>query len=457
MSVAKVPLSARSHIESLDAGLCSVEGAAEVISDIRARRNVTKLILGHNELGDAGCELLFGFLSTEKGRQYPISEISLNSNGIGDGGLRAIIEYLRENTSLKELFLQNNAFSADPDVATAFAEALNTSQLETLSLTTNTALADEFIARFLPVLDAPHLQEMQLSVLGLTHASAPHIVEYISSPRCRLRALRANGNRLGLRGARTIVRAIHRHNFTLAKLEMYANGLADADPDASGETSASDDEGALRAGDAIWQDSEKELARALQRNRHLREATEREALSLLKYARAVLLKPRSVRSPSASRALVPCTRSGLFSSISLAEPPLLPFRFTSLPIELQLYILSFLAPTLSSAQRIRIYTYASSQATLPPLLPSLTSRGNLPDPTTLPFGGVPMGVGMMLRKRRGYASGCDGVVTGSKPATPGSGRKAEERARWLTMMRCDAFELEEDGDWSEADVLALGV
>ncbi|TFY54920.1 hypothetical protein EVJ58_g8575 [Rhodofomes roseus] len=424
MSVAKVPLSARSHIESLDAGLCSVEGAAEVISDIRARRNVTKLILGHNELGDAGCELLFGFLSTEKGRQYPISEISLNSNGIGDGGLRAIIEYLRENTSLKELFLQNNAFSADPDVATAFAEALNTSQLETLSLTTNTALADEFIARFLPVLDAPHLQEMQLSVLGLTHASAPSIVEYISSPRCRLRALRANGNRLGLRGARTIVRAIHRHNFTLAKAR---------------------------------DDSEKELARALQRNRHLREATEREALSLLKYARAVLLKPRSVRAPSASRALVPCTRGGLFSSISLAEPPLLPFRFTSLPIELQLYILSFLAPTLSSAQRIRIYTYASSQATLPPLLPSLSSRGNLPDPTTLPFGGVPMGVGMMLRKRRGYASGCDGVVTGSKPATPGSGRKAEERARWLTMMRCDAFELEEDGDWSEADVLALGV
>lgn len=79
----------------------------EVISDIRARRNVTKLILGHNELGDAGCEVLFGFLSSDKGRQYPITEISLNSNGIGNRGLQAIIKYVQDNIHLKELFLQN--------------------------------------------------------------------------------------------------------------------------------------------------------------------------------------------------------------------------------------------------------------------------------------------------------------------------------------------------------------
>lgn len=272
-------------------------------------------------------------------------------------------------------------------------------------------------------------------------------MDYLSSARCRLRALRANGNRLGLRGARAIVRAIHRHNFTLGKLELYANGLADPDPDESGETSASDDEG-TRSGRALWQDSERELARALQRNRLLREDTEREALSLLRYARAVLLRPRNPTTFSASRALVPL-------GITIAEyPPALPFRFTSLPTELQLHILSFLAPTLSTAQRIRIYAYASSAATLPPLLPTLTSRGNLPDPSTLPFNGVPMGVGMLLRKRKGFASN-DGVVTGSKYVAPGGGRKAEERARWLVMMRCDAFELEEDGNWGGADALAL--
>ena len=72
-----------------------------------ARRSVTKLILGHNYLGDEGCEELFGFLSSEAGRKYKIGEISLNSNGIGNRGLLAISRYLRDNTTLKELFLQN--------------------------------------------------------------------------------------------------------------------------------------------------------------------------------------------------------------------------------------------------------------------------------------------------------------------------------------------------------------
>lgn len=82
-------------------------GAREVIAAIKSRRLVTKLILGHNELGDDGCQTLFGFLSTEQGRRYHISEISLNSNRIGDRGLQAISEYLRDNSTLRELFLQN--------------------------------------------------------------------------------------------------------------------------------------------------------------------------------------------------------------------------------------------------------------------------------------------------------------------------------------------------------------
>lgn len=72
-----------------------------------SRRSVTKLILGHNTLGDEGCEELFGFLSSEAGRKYKIAEISLNSNHIGNRGLLAISRYLQDNTTLKELFLQN--------------------------------------------------------------------------------------------------------------------------------------------------------------------------------------------------------------------------------------------------------------------------------------------------------------------------------------------------------------
>ena len=131
----KVSLASRSHIESMDAGLSSVlgmdisalheklthslicgmwrmnVGAQEVIKQILARRSVTKLILGHNDLGDSGCEELFGFLNSDAGRNYKITHISLNSNGIGNRGLLAISRYLRDNTSLKELFLQNVSFT----------------------------------------------------------------------------------------------------------------------------------------------------------------------------------------------------------------------------------------------------------------------------------------------------------------------------------------------------------
>ena len=74
---------------------------------IQSRRTVTKLILGHNDLGDDGCRELFRYLCSDDGRRFRISEISLNSNGIGDKGLLAISEYLRNNQNLRELFLQN--------------------------------------------------------------------------------------------------------------------------------------------------------------------------------------------------------------------------------------------------------------------------------------------------------------------------------------------------------------
>lgn len=451
MSAAKVPLSSRSHIESLDAGLSSVNGAREVITQIRSRQLVTKLILGHNELGDDGCETLFRFLHSPQGRGYPVAEISLNSNGIGDRGLLAISEYLKDNVTLKELFLQNNAFAGEPEVVAAFVEALNTSRLETLSLTTNQALGDTFAAQFFPVLDALFLREIQLSVMGLTYHSAPHIIEYLSSSRCRLSTLRVNGNRLGIRGGRGIVRALQRHNFTLTKLEMYANGIADAD--ASSETTGSDDDG---AGTMMWSDKQKELDRLLTRNMHLKRATGREALSLLRYARAVLLRPSNDGTgtgASACMALVP-SRSPMDSLLSaiaapyVLSPPEPAFPFQRLPTELQLHTLSFLAPTLSSAQRIRIYTYAASPSTLPPLLPTLFSRENVPDLSTMPLGGIGVGVGMLLRKRVGVSSRAGFGALDGKDGEGAASRKDEERARWLTLMRCNAFELEEDGMWS---------
>ncbi|KAH9923021.1 RNI-like protein [Amylocystis lapponica] len=385
-------LSTRGHIESLDAGLTSRKGAREVIAAISARRFVTKLILGHNELGDEGCEVLL-LPPLGAGAQVSNSEIGLNSNRIGDRGLLAISLYLRDNTTLRELFLQNNAFTGNADVTRAFALALNSSHLETLSLTTNPQLSDRFLAEFLPALDTPYLANVQLSVLGLTPLSGPHIAAYIASPRCRLHTLHATATA----------------SACAPRARSSARSRA-ATSRCSSSSSSSDDSGARRA---PWQASEQELRRVLQRNAHLKRATERDALALLRHARAALLRP---------------------ASRSCAAPG--GFPFARLPTELQLHVLSFVAPLLSAAQRIRVCAYAAARATLPPL----SSAAGLGFPVSMPGGWVAgWGVPSVGMRRRGSGAGAEG--SGGVGANS-SGWREQERTRWLALMRCNAFELD---------------
>jgi Leucine Rich repeat len=95
-------------------------GAEELISMIKARRTVHRLVLGHNELGDDGCVALFTFLAgSSDGRKYHIAYISLNANEIGERGLLAIAEYLKDNQHLKHLLLQNVCMSSIRSTATS--------------------------------------------------------------------------------------------------------------------------------------------------------------------------------------------------------------------------------------------------------------------------------------------------------------------------------------------------
>jgi Leucine Rich repeat len=114
------------YLDQHDAGLNGVQGAEAIVKVLRMRRSVHHLILGHNELGDAGCVALFDYLRSEEGRMHNLLEISLNMNSIGDAGLWAIaryrvfanffmkcwrlfcdLRYLETNESLTALFLQN--------------------------------------------------------------------------------------------------------------------------------------------------------------------------------------------------------------------------------------------------------------------------------------------------------------------------------------------------------------
>ncbi|KAF8633165.1 hypothetical protein AX17_004666 [Amanita inopinata Kibby_2008] len=377
MSKARSPrtsVSGNEYIYQFDAGLYSIQGALEIISAISSRRGVRKLILGHNELGNAGCITLFEFLSSPAGRSYEIKEISLNSNNVGGPGLEAIAMYVKGNKNLKELFLQTNEFTGDPAIARVLADAINSSQLETLSLTSNHRMSDAFIEEFLPLLTSAYLRELHLSAMNITARSVPHLKAYVSSKRCKLCVLKCNGNSLGYRAMRSLIQAVEQYNYTLTILELHSNHLMDIH---SSNDNMSDEE--LRSVNAtdVWKECSILIKKIVTRNEHLKRETERQALQLLRYARAVLLhlgsdtaildcalEPgRRNRSPSD-------TNRFTNALVKQADLPSLPFR--NLPVEVQQHILSFLTPILSPAQRINIYRYAATPKTLPPLLPRLS-------------------------------------------------------------------------------------
>lgn len=82
-------------------------GADEVIAEIKKRKPMMGLILGHNRLQDDGCVRLFEYLCSEERLHDHVQDITLNNTQLGDQGLLAVAKYLRNNKGLKELQLQN--------------------------------------------------------------------------------------------------------------------------------------------------------------------------------------------------------------------------------------------------------------------------------------------------------------------------------------------------------------
>ncbi|TFK49021.1 RNI-like protein [Heliocybe sulcata] len=375
---AAIPLANRSIVDCANKRLRAVEGARDIIRDISSRRIVTKLILGHNFLADEGCVALFDFLCTPDVKKYKIQEISLNSNGIGDRGLLAIANYLRENQNLKSLFLQNNAFHGDPETITIFTEAVNSSCLDTLSLASNTLLSDPFISQFLPTLDARKLRELHLSMMDMTSLSTDPLIHFLSSHRCRLRTLKLNGNNLGTRSVTRIIRAVTMYNYNMTRLEMSANYSFDPDEN---ELDSFAERPAM----------EKELKRAMDRNEFLARMRQKDALFLLATSRRLLLRSRRSESDTATAQPSPNPKA---------------FPFQSLPTELQLHILSRATPRLSNAQRLRVFAYAADPSTLPPS--GVSQFTCIPDPGSLPFStglgtcasGTCLGAGNSLQCRK---------------------------------------------------------
>lgn len=221
----------------------------------------------------------------------------------------------------------------------------------------------------------------------LTCADARPLASYLSTPGCTLVELTANANLLGSCGVLSIVCALRR-NYRIQQVKLFANDLNDEaehdhkDEDGRGEDESIPDDDIL--GLHEWVDAAETLASygcasscglqipgassALQsiigRNIVLRHAARCDSLLLFKWSRVLLMRGGSAQAQLSDASFVPL--------VDAPEP--VRASFLALPTELKLYIISLLAPMLSTAQSSRVLQYATETRTLPAVEPSLPTR-----------------------------------------------------------------------------------
>ena len=181
----------------------------------------------------------------------------------------------------------------------------------------------------------------------MTRAIVPTLADYVRSTRCRLERLQCNANSLTLGGAGRIVSAIE-ENYSLRNVRLDDLHIGDL-------------AAAVAAEDRTigWQGCKQALSAVLQRNSVHVARIKDESLALLRYSRALFL-----RSGTAG------VKNGVqkFPSLSLhsrnSQSFDAPSPFFDLPAELQQDIISYLAPSLSHQQRMRIVCFAADITTL---------------------------------------------------------------------------------------------
>ena len=260
--------------------------------------------------------------------------------------------------------------------------------LSCLNLSSNPLSSEFKQALFSSLASLTSLRVLFLNMTGLNKTDAGALAAYIGE--CRLTRFHASANNMGYSGLKKILNAVERC-WTLEKVEMYANDIGD-----SGDGSDDETHDGNRDSESRLLHLEQKLGSILSRNEYSKSAVRGQAFELLRYSRILLLNRHSYhdRSRSELDLLVqlveqeaPHQSSCMHNhkceclptfhtphSRTHSPVPIYPlhasnphFPFTRLPIEIQLNILSLLAPILSSSQQIRIFEHAIDKATLPDL------------------------------------------------------------------------------------------
>ncbi|KAF8804135.1 RNI-like protein [Phlegmacium glaucopus] len=393
---------------------------------------LTNISLDGVRLGNMGFSALVGWLECLKQRQQMNMSISPSKPPDGIRGLSLQRNYIEGTSDLALLFVSALAFhKIEPPYIF--------SSLSYLNLSSN-PLSLEFKQALFPSLASlPSLRVLSLTMTGLNQTDTSALAAYIG--RCRLTDFNASANNIGYSGLKKILKAMRRC-WTLEKVYMYGNDVGDeggieheSSDEYEGWSSGNPDLSATGISGSRWRLLERKLQRILSRNLYLKRTVRDQAFELLRCSRLLLLNQHSDHGQSHSeldllgelvekevphhpRCIDNCECLPTFHhshSKTSSSVPMDPhhasnshFPFARLPIEIQLIILSQLAPILSSSQQIRIFEHAVDKTTLPDLSLRLPSNGD----------------------------GARYSVHAGGPFAP----TATERERWLEVVGCDAYD-----------------
>eukprot|EP00899_Mesostigma_viride_P009369 jgi/Mesvir1/18433/Mv14298-RA.4 len=170
------------------------------------RRQIRRLDLGDNDLGDAGIEVLASAI----GKDAPLISVHLNGNAISKHGVAALADAFSHNATLQKLDLRGNALLGDKGAqALASGLALNTT-LEQLDLS-NCSISNAGALHITCALQSNHssaLTSIQLSYNRLGDAAARSLSKLVAAEDCPLRFLRLIGCEIGDVGAVALAHAL---------------------------------------------------------------------------------------------------------------------------------------------------------------------------------------------------------------------------------------------------------
>ncbi|KJA16063.1 hypothetical protein HYPSUDRAFT_58460 [Hypholoma sublateritium FD-334 SS-4] len=430
-----------------EAGILGI--GRDCINYLRSSPTQRLCAISHTPLFDDGCEVLFRWLTAgdDVSSQQVLTALQNDIEGTAD-----IAEALISSLQIPSLPIAQ------------------TSALSALVLSNN-PLSPAFKSTLFALLpNLPSLRLLHLSMTNITPVDALALAAYISDERCQLAELHANANTMGYAGARAVVCAVSRC-WTMERVDLYSNATEDPAVDAADDGQDQDYSrlalhevvslhnaiGAYAPGSGCsWTGLQTKLKYHLAQHTCLKHAAASEARQLLKYARIMLRNARPAPAPTREVcADCECTAAAASPSPltsaegSQAHTPVAS-SFSALPTELQLHILSALAPTLSSAQHLRVIAYASDTRTLPalrlclPLAPLSRGGGCVADPGALGYAATATrglsdraGKKVGSLRRRGTHACASGSCMGRGSVVC---QRETARDEWLTRVGCDRYD-----------------